>query len=170
MDIIGKVDDSISRCIDPAGLKIIEHVVHSDPEEPGSIALALGRGRYIYNVIKQIHPSVTIKTNLDTLLIRGRKRQVYEAARLVEYFLESPRKRCGTMIRIPTQHLDKISEIRSEISRITRYTKGKILECLNVKTNQTYVFAVGLPHLENQYRVNTYLNDLLYNKQGWTQG
>lgn len=150
---------------DPDGTAIITHEIFSDLEEPGSIALALGTGRYIYRVMEHMFPQVSIMTKDDKFVLRGMKKFVYEAARLIEYFLESPRKRVGTLCHIPDDELSNVGEIRAEIGRITRFSKGKIPEMVDVKTSKTYVFCLGLPAYENQFRVNSYLNNKFYNSK-----
>ena len=148
---------------DPDAASLITHEILSDPEEPGSIALALGTGRYIYRVLEHMFPLVDIQTKEDKFVLKGMKRDVYEAARCIEYFLESPRKRVGTLFHIPDEELHATSEIRSAIGRKTRFAKGKIAEMTDVKSLKTYVFCLGIPQYEGQYRVNSYLNDIFYN-------
>ena len=154
--------DSVTE---PDGTTLITHEILSDPEEPGSIALALGTGRYIYRVLEHLFPNVDIQTKDDKFVLKGMKKNVYEAARLIEYFLESPRKRVGTLFHIPDEELHQASQIRAVIARQTHFAKGKIAEMTDVKTLKTYVFCLGLPYYENQYRVNSYLNDIFYNSK-----
>lgn len=97
--------------------------------------------------------------------MRGSKKDVYESARLIEYFLESPRKRVGTLFHIPDEEVHQISKIRTELARITDFPKGKLAEMNDVKTGNTYVFCLGLPQYEGQYKANTYVNDLFYNSK-----
>lgn len=116
-------------------------------------------------MLQHLNPNVDIIVREDTFVLKGTKRNVYEAARLIEYFLESPRKRVGTLFHIPDEELDNISDIRAVIARKTRFSKGKIAEMTDVKTSKTYVFCLGIPQYENQYGVNTYLNDIFYNSK-----
>jgi len=148
---------------DPDATSIITHEILSDAEEPGSIALALGTGRYIYRVLEHLFPDVDIQTKGDKFVLKGMKAHVYQAARCIEYFLESPRKRVGTLFHIPDEEIHDIGEIRADVGRTTRFAKGKIAEMTDVKTLKTYIFCLGIPQYENQYRVNTYLNDKFYN-------
>ena len=150
---------------DPDATDIITHEILSDLEEPGSIALALGTGRYIYRVMEHMCPQVSIMTKDDKFILRGMKKYVYEAARLIEYFLESPRKRIGTLCHIPDDEVSNVGEIRAEIGKITRFSKGKIPEMIDVKSCKTYVFCLGQPQYESQYRVNSYLNNKFYNSK-----
>ena len=143
---------------------IITHRVMGDPEEPGSIALAVGSGKYIFRTIENVFQNVSFCTDMNSYRLMGRRVDVMVAARMIEYFLESPRKRLGTLFLIPPHEISRIGEIRNRLGQITCFGKSKMIEATDMQTDKTYVLCPGLPKYENHYNANTYLNNIFYNR------
>ena len=162
---ITQITDMFDYCTEPDAVTPISLDVWADRDEPGSIALALGTNRYLYRMMSYLYPDVHVSVRFDKLILSGEKRKVHSLAQLIEYFLESPRKRLGTLFHVPDDEVEGMSAMRTEIARITRFAKGRIPEVTDVKTNKSYVFCSGLPHVESHYWVNSYLNDIFYNNK-----
>ena len=61
------------------------------------------------------------------------KKEVYETAQLIAFFLESHRKCVGTLFHIPDTEVGRLSDIQSQMARMTKFVKSKIAEMVDEK-------------------------------------
>ena len=134
--------------------------VHSDLDEPGSIALAIGRHQYILKQFKHLFPKVIFSKRLESIQISGPKREVQEAVECVRFFMSSPRKSNGTLFVIAPDKHHQINAIRQKVAELADKPMSHLRFYKDEDTQDGFILVKGLPWQQNHYAITSYLSNL----------
>ena len=93
------------------------------------------------------------------ITLSGPRDSVYRAGSLIEMMLESPRKKCGVLFKVPDSVTGELSVLRGEIAAHWGRLPKSSYTALETDRGYRAFFAPGLP--SEHYPINTYMTRLI---------